>query len=174
MNSVGKLETTIAGWYKGLPHLPAEVRKWLSENVWWIALVGVIFGAFSILGMLFFSLLAGAALTAIAGGLGAIAGITIFLSVLFTVLLGAVCLVLSAMAINPLKAMQKKGWTLLFWVLLIEAAATVLTNLLSATFLGLIWGLLWVAVGGYFLFELRSYFDGKDATGRKKVEATQK
>lgn len=174
MNSVEKLEITIAGWYKGLPHLPGDVRKWLAENVWWITLVGVVFGAFSVLGMLFFSLLAGAALTAIAGGLGAIAGIAIFLSVLFTVLLGAVSLVLAGMAINPLKAMQKKGWTLLFWVLLIGAATVIVTNLLSATFIGLIWGLLWAAVGGYFLFELRSYFDGKDATGRKKVEAKQK
>lgn len=174
MNSVGKLEITIAGWYKGLPHLPAEVRKWLAENVWWITLVGVIFGAFSVLGMLFFSLLAGAALTAIAGGLGAVAGAAIFLSVLFAVLLGVACLVLAGMAINPLKAMQKKGWTLLFWVFLIEVATVVVTNLLSANFMGLIWGLLWAAVGGYFIFELRSYFDGKDATGRKKVEAKQK
>lgn len=174
MDSVRRLEETVATWYKSAPHLPAEVRKWLSENAWWITLIGVIVSAIGIVSVLFFSLLAGAALTALAGGLGAIAGVGIFLGVLLSVLLGAVTIVLGGMAINPLKALQKKGWTLLFWVLLLEAASVVLTNVLGMNFFGLIWGMIWTAVGGYFLFEVRDRFDGKDATERKKVVAKQK
>lgn len=174
MDSFRKLEETMVGWYKPAPRLPAEVRKWLAINAWWITLIFVILGAIGVIGALLFSLAAGAALTALAGGIGAIAGVAFFVTVFCAVLLGGVAIVMGGMAINPLKVMQKRGWTLLFWVLLLEVASVVLSNVFTMNIFGLIWGLLWSALGGYFLFEIRGYFDGKEALGRKKVEAKQK
>jgi hypothetical protein len=174
MDTVRKLETTVAGWYKAVPHLPKEVRKWLSENLWWIVLIGVIIGALALLNVLFFTLLAGTVLTALGGGVGAAVGVVIFIGVLVSVALGLVAVVLGGMAITPLKAMQKKGWTLLFIVLLIEVVSTVITHVLSYNLFGLVWGLLWVAVGGYFLFEVHEAFGAPIRKDRKKVESHQK
>lgn len=174
MDSFRKLEDMMAGWYKPAPRLPAEARKWLATNAWWITLIFVILGAIGVIGALLFSLAAGAALTALAGGIGAIAGLAFFVTVFCAVLLGGVAIIMGGMAINPLKAMRKRGWTLLFWVLLLEVASVVLSNVFTMNIFGLIWGLLWSALGGYFLFEVHGYFEGKDATGRKKVDAKQK
>lgn len=173
MDTIRKLEDTVAGWYKAVPHLPAEVRKWLAENMWWITLVGVVIGGFGIISTLFLTLLAGAFLTSVGGGFGAMAGLAIFIGVLASIILGAVAVVISALAIKPLKVMKKKGWTLLFIVLLLEVASIVVSNLLGFNLFGLVWGILWAAVAGYFLFELRSEY-GIAVTPRKKVVATQK
>jgi hypothetical protein len=42
METINKLETTVAGWYTGLPHLPKTFTQWLAANVWWLALIGVV------------------------------------------------------------------------------------------------------------------------------------
>jgi hypothetical protein len=173
METVHKFEEMMAGWYKAVPHLPTEARRWIAQNVWWMTLIGVICGAIALISTFFFTLLAGAALTALGGGIGAMLGIVIFIGILTSVILGIVCIVLGGMAIAPLRAMKKKGWTLIFITLLVEVAAIVITNVLSFNILALIWSLLWAAVGGYFLFELREYFEPK-ASGRKKVTAHQK
>lgn len=172
METIRKLETTMAGWYKGMPHLPAEGRKWLAQNIWWITLIGVICGVIALVGVIFLTLFAGAALTLIAGGFGAAMGVVIFLGALASILLGVVCVVLGGMAINPLKAMQKKGWTLLFDTLLIQAVVIIVTHVLSFNLMALLWNLLWVAVGGYFLFEIRESFGASEV--KKKTKASQK
>jgi len=158
METVHKLEQTVASWYKGLPHLPENGRKWLATNVWWLVLIGVILSALSVITLLFGTLLAGALFAGVAGAAGAAVGGLLILGVLVTLAMSVVMVVLGGMAISPLKAMQKKGWTLLFVLFLLEVAATVASGLLSYNFLGLIWGLLWVAVGGYFLFEIHDYY----------------
>lgn len=42
MEYISKLEKTILGWLKNVPHLPSVARKWLGENVWWIAVIGLV------------------------------------------------------------------------------------------------------------------------------------
>jgi hypothetical protein len=34
MDSLKNLETMVASWYKGVPHLPKTGQKWLAENAW--------------------------------------------------------------------------------------------------------------------------------------------
>ena len=51
METLHKLEDTIEGWLKPLPHLPEDWRKWIANNSWWITLIGVIISAFGILGL---------------------------------------------------------------------------------------------------------------------------
>ncbi|HET6747088.1 MAG TPA: hypothetical protein VFH06_03220 [Candidatus Saccharimonadales bacterium] len=169
MESVRKLEVTIASWYKSVPHLPKKGQEWLAVNAWWLTLIGVILGALAVVNILFFSLLAGAFLTAIAGPVGAVAGGLVLVGVIISLCLGIVCILLGGMAISPLKALQKKGWTLLFILLLIEVAAIVISDVLSFNLLALVWELLWAAVAGYFLFEIRGQFEAKARKQKEKA-----
>lgn len=169
MESVRKLEVMIASWYKSVPHLPKNGQEWLATNAWWLTLIGVILGAVAIINILFFSLLAGAFLTAIAGPVGAVAGGLVLFGVIVSLGLGLVSILLGGMAISPLKALQKKGWTLLFVLLLIEVAAIVISDVLSFNLLALVWELLWAAVGGYFLFEIRGQFEAKSHKTKEKA-----
>lgn len=172
METLHNLEQKMAEWYKPMPRLPRDAQKWLAENIWWIVLVGVVCGAIALVSVFFFTLLAGTLLTAFGGGFGALLGVLIFMSVLTSVIAGGIGLVLGGLAIMPLQEMRRKGWTLLFMTLLIQAASIILSNVLSMNLPMLIWGLLWVAVGGYFLFEIRSYF--VSITKTKKIKRGQK
>ncbi len=158
METINKLETTVATWYKDLPHLPRTFTQWLATNVWWLALVGVILGSLSVLGLFSATLIAAGLLAAVGGVYGAAVGGFALIAVLFYLALAVVNLILTALAISPLKAGAKKGWSLLFLVSLINAAALVLSFLSNYNLLGLLWGLVMTAVGVYFLFEIRSHF----------------
>lgn len=168
MESVRSLEKTIAAWYESAPHLPVDVRKWLGLNVWWIVLIGVVLAALSIfpiiIGLLIVFGLSGAAIgaaglygSAVGGGL---VGVALFAALVSVAGFVAVAVVMG-LAINPLKARAKKGWTLLFIVLLVNTAFSVLANLLGFNVFGIIWALIWAAIEGYFLFEIRSEFGVK-------------
>lgn len=171
MEYVHKLENIVAGWYKNMPHLPATGQKWLAQNAWWLVLIWVILGAFGIFSLLMVTFFAGAFLTGF-GPVGAVVGGLALIAVIVALLFSIVNVVLGAMAINPLKMMQKKGWTLLFVVALINVASEVIAFLLDFNVFALVWGLLFVAIGAYFLFEVRSQFNGIKAD-RKKVAAKQ-
>jgi hypothetical protein len=178
MESVHKLEKTVAEWYKAVPHLPKGGQKWLADNVWWIVVIGVVLsvlGLFSILSLLF---LAGAGL-ALAGGatggaygsaVGAALGGVVLISVIVSLAVYVIELILMAMAISPLKNHKKKGWDLLFLVALINVLSIVVTGLLGMNFFSIIWGLLWAAVGGYFLFEIYGHFGGAKNVSEKKSD----
>jgi hypothetical protein len=168
MESIVKLEEMAAERYKGAPHLSKSGQKWLATNVWWITLVGVILGGFGILSIIAATFFASALLVGYAGIAGtALAGLA-FSAVLVTLAFSVVVIVLMLMAISPLKALNKKGWNLLFLVLLLQIASLVITFLFNYSLMGLIWGLIMAAIGGYFLFEIREYF-----TGVKKVQSVK-
>lgn len=166
MENVHKLEATVASWYEKAPHLPKEGSRWIAANAWWLALIGLVVGAFGVLGAISVTFFAGALLAGIGGVVGAAIGGLAFFAVFISLLFAIVILVIMATAIQPLKAMSKKGWNLLFIIMLLEVASLALTLLLTFDVFGTLWSLLWAAVGGYFLFEIRQYY-----TGAKKVEA---
>jgi hypothetical protein len=174
METVKNLEKTIAKWYESAPHLPNEAKKWLAENVWWLTLIGVIVGAIGVLSLLFFTVLTGAFLTAIAGGVGAVIGGLIMIGVLGSLILSVISVFLGGLAINPLKALQKKGWVLLFIIFLLEIVAIIVSNIFTLNIFSMVWSLLWAAVGGYLLFEVRSYFGQAKVHHGKKVAAEKK
>lgn len=168
MESIVKLEEMAAERYKGAPHLSKGGQKWLATNVWWITLVGVILGGFGILSIVAATFFASALLVGYAGVAGtALAGVA-FLAVLVTLAFSVVVTVLMLMAISPLKALNKKGWNLLFLVLLLQVASLAVTFLFNYSLIGLVWGLIMAAIGGYFLFEIREYF-----TGAKKAQSVK-
>lgn len=171
MQNVIKLEKMAVEWYKGAPHLSKAGQKWLATNVWWIALVGVILGGFGILSVITATFFASALLVGYAGVVGtALAGAAL-LAVLVTLAFSVVVTVLMVMAISPLKALNKKGWNLLFLVALLQVASLAVNFLFNYNLFGLIWGLIMAAIGGYFLFEIRGYFtDAKTVRASKPTE----
>ena len=166
MENVRKLEATVASWYEKAPRLPKEGSKWIATNAWWLALIGVIVGTLGVLSAITVTFFAGALLAGIGGVVGAAIGGLAFFAVFLSLLFAIVILVITAMAIQPLKAMSKKGWNLLFVTMLIEVASLALSFVLTFDIFGTLWSLLWAAVGGYFLFEIRQYY-----TSGKKVDA---
>jgi len=173
MDTINKLELTVASWYKGVPHLPEQGRKWLATNIWWITLVGVILGSLGILSVIAATFFAGAALSVYGGIAGATVGGLVLVAALAVVVFMAITVVLSAMAITPLKMLQKKGWKLLFIVALVQVVEHAVSFLFNWSLFGLIWNLLFTAVGAYFLFEIRDFYGKAIAKPHKEpVQAT--
>lgn len=167
MSLVDKLETTVAGWLKSVPHLPTSYQKWIADNVWWLTIIGVIASVISIF------MVIGAIMTYLTFPFGAPAGyyytqfyatgwiVKSVLSLLFSV----AATVLMAMAISPLQKFQRKGWSLLFLVLLVGVVSTVVGSAAELNPVGFIFGVIWGGIGAaiqaYLLFEVRSYFTAK-------------
>lgn len=165
MESIRKLESVVAQWYEKAPHLPVNGQIWLAKNIWWIGLVGVALGIFGVFGVLAVTFWASTAIGVYGGVIGAVAGSLAFIAVLVALAFSILLLVLLAIAVMPLKEGKKKGWDLLFICGLLNFASTIIGFLLSLNIGSLLAGLMSVAITGYFLFEIRSYFksDGSDS-----------
>jgi hypothetical protein len=140
---------------KDVPHLPKGFTKWLAENSWWLTIVGVVFSVIGAFGLLA-AMTAGSALMVVVGA-PALGGM-FFISTLISLIGIGVSLVAEVMAITPLKAMKKRGWDLMFFVLLVSVALGLLGSLLSANVGGILFGLIGAAIGAYVLLELKHYF----------------
>jgi len=166
MKLLEKLEDIIGGWLKPLPKLPAATSKWIATNAWLIVLIGVILSAIGTIFMFFgvFAAIPLMSVTTSVYGYAIAATYTIWyvMSLIFSLIFMAMTVIISAMAIAPLRAGQKKGWTLLFWILVLRAIAVVIDAILSYSVMGfigvIIWGAVGLAVSAYVLFSVRSYF----------------
>lgn len=165
MDSIKQLEQKVETWVKPIPHLPASWRNWVSENIWWITLIAAILsimGVFTTLSAMFSVM----SLFGFASGVyGYVAPVNNFwwmisamVSVASLVLMAAI----SAMAVNPLKSHQKKGWDLLFLILVINTVLTGVSILINFNFFAFIPSVIGTGISAfisaYFLFEIRSYF----------------
>jgi hypothetical protein len=169
MESIHKLENTIEGWLKPLPHLPTNWRVWIAKNVWWIVLVGVILSVLGTLMLVAGIMTAMAAVGTVNSVYGAY-GVNIvqdysgwwYIASIVSMVFLVATIVLEAMAITPLKAQNKKGWDLLFIVFLIGVASSVISAVLNigsySVIANVIGSIIGIVIGAYFLFEIRSYF----------------
>ena len=173
MDTVKKLDTLTASWYKKAPHLPTNGQKWLAENIWWIVLIGVILGTLGAVQYIAAAFFVGAVLGGVLGAV-ALTGIALVTGII-TLGLSLVSLIISAIAIKPLKDRQPKGWTYMFAALLISILSTVISLLLSWNIASFIVGLIFIAVGAYFLYEIRNYFirDIKEPTSTTPIKPTE-
>jgi hypothetical protein len=156
MESLHKLESTVEGWLKPLPHLPADWRKWLAENVWWITLIGVILDGFVALGIY----QAATYVNQLTGFLAAV-GVTNpgwTFSMMVSLGLFVLTAVVMALAVSPLKAMKAKGWDLLFLASLVSIVASVFNYGSGSLVTSLIGAAVGAVISMYFLFEVRSHF----------------
>lgn len=169
---MNKIEGAVAKVAKDLPHLPVGGRKWLGENVWWIVIVGAGIAALASLVRLIDIIRAADALSRLSayipiGSTGTWAVTASFTSLALVVLQ----VIILAFAIQPLKNRQKKGWSLLFLTALVSAVAIVVTAVISLDvlqlILTLIFGAIFLAIGLYFVFEIRDQF----GAAAKKTEA---
>lgn len=158
MEYVRQLERKILQWTKELPHLPSVAQKWLGQNIWWIILVIVILSSLGFLISLLTLLGGVAAVTLFAPAIGAVALVAGLIGLAFS----AVQIILMAMAIKPLQTRQKQGWTLLFIAWLVSGVAVVAAAILSFNpfnfIVYLIFGAVFFAIAGYFLFEIHGQF----------------
>lgn len=164
MEMLTKLEHIVLGWLKGLPHLPVAIRSWLGSNIWWIVVIATALTGIAALGLLIALFAHLSALTAPFVSYYAsptfITWVIVktLIALVFTALEG----VLLAMAIVPLKEKQKKGWVLLFGVLLISVVSAVVNAILTLNAFGFITSILFSALGlavsAYFLFEIHGEF----------------
>lgn len=169
METVHKLEQTVADWYKKAPHLPPEVSKWIATNAWWLVIIWLVIGVFGVLAAIGLTSLGAMFLAGFGGIVGAALGGLALIAVLIGLALAIVQLVIASMAIQPLKGMRKRGWDLLFVIMLIDVVALAATLLLTFDIFSAVWGLLWVVVVGYFLFEARQYYSVTLATKKKSA-----
>lgn len=181
MELVKKLEGTLAGWYKQVPfHLPTGGRRWLAANVWWLVLVGVVLGVFSVIAavqavmwaqhttQLYSDAIAYYGIApATNNGLDMTA---LWVSILFF----AAMVVLELMAVSPLKAQKKRGWNLLFLTMLLSAVSSVASAVLQMSPMSLVSAALGLAIGGYFLFEIHENFSGVRTAKKTEAAASTK
>ena len=164
MELLGKLERKILSWVKSIPHLPTNARKWLGNNVWWIALVGAILGGIAVLFSIINLFGAISLLGTVAASYYVASNITgsVILSSVMGILFSVITVVLLATAIKPLQHKQKKGWVLLFALWLLGAIGVVVSAVVSFSpfvfVTTLIFGAVWLAISGYFLFEMHGEF----------------
>ena len=164
MQFINKLETTVHGWVKNVPHLPVAAQKWLAQNVWWIAAIGAVLSAIAALFTLIGIFRSAAflntsyALYFVNPSLAALAIVSGIVTLVFLIIEA----LLLAVAVKPLQSQQKKGWVLLFTLLLASAVFSVVNAVLTLSVGGFIVGILGaaigLAIGGYFLFEIHSQF----------------
>ena len=171
MEMMSKLETIVGGWYKNVPHLPKNGQDWLATNVWWLTLIWVVLGALGLLALLPLLALANGAWFMV--GMGGAAGSYFGLGTIFYVVIAIVSIVVGALAISPLKAQHKRGWSLLFLAVMIDVFSRAVQFVFDYNLFSFVWSLLEIAVGLYFLYEIRNRFitakGVKKATEAKKV-----
>lgn len=182
MSVLHKIETLVSGWLKPVPHLPKAAQKWIAVNAWWIVLVGVIASAIGILTsigaiMTYLTFMSNVSGYYSVYGTSPYAG-TWMLATIVSLAFSAALLVTMALAIKPLKAHQRQGWSLLFIGFVLSAANVVLGAILSFSPLGFIFGLIFGAIGlaisAYFLFEIKSHFVGTGAKPVHHAKSTNK
>ncbi len=156
-----ELELKVAGWLREVPHLPISAQTWLASNVWWIALVGGVVSAVVAVFMLIGLMVALPFLSfgIFFGAHGIWWLITAFISLAFI----AAAAIILLNAYQPLRRLAKKGWVLLFVMLLINTLSTAISALTSGSawsFLrNLIIGVIFLALEAYLLYEIRGYFN---------------
>ncbi len=170
MEAIKKLEDQIEKILKPLPHLPADARKWLGTNIWWLTIIGVVIDGFALLSIYnaatvldkfanFYSAL----------GVSNVSGWTAPL--VSSLALLAVTAVLMAIAISPLKASKKQGWDLLFMAAIVGVLSNVVASVLSLNvgdiFSSLIGAAFSAAISAFFLFEIRSQFNAAKVLSKK-------
>lgn len=159
-HTIHQLDTSLASWYQDAPHLPVNGQKWLATNMWWLTLISVILGAIGALQVVAAMLFTGTIFGGILGGMygGLILGGVALVTMTVTLLLAIASLVVSAAAVQPLRVLDEKGWRLLFIVLLISVFSTAFGFVISWSATSFLTGIIFSAIAGYFLYEIRPYF----------------
>jgi hypothetical protein len=158
MDIINKIDKQLREWYALAPHLPYNGHLWFAQNVWWLVLIGVIIGGVGVLGLVLVALFGGIFLGVAVFLFSAKFGGFILLLAALAVAVSGISIVIAGLAIAPLKAQQKKGWTLLLIAMLLSTVLVTLADMIAGDGSAVIKDLLGAAVGLYFLYEIRAHF----------------
>lgn len=164
MEILGKLEQKIQALFVNLPELPNSTRQLIAKNVWWVATIVAVLTTIVVFWQVIYILALLVPTNFLASSYFPSANLASWLIVLAVVsLLFAVFeATLLYMSIQPLKALHKKGWVLLFALWLVNGLSILVSAILSFNLVNLVWGILsgavWLAASGYFLFEIHGQF----------------
>ena len=153
-----KLELKIAELFVKFPQLPEKTRLMIVRFAPW--------------GSLFFALILAAPLLALIGLGGLLlpfsfltGGIGHGFAATLQLILSVATLALDVVAIPGLFKRSRQGWTFSFYALLLSGVA----DLLSGQLFGLVMG---TGLGLYFLFQVRSYYNGTTTTAGRTARLT--
>ncbi len=153
------LEKKLDEMYKKWPQLPEGFKKWLANNVWWLALIGAILSALSVLSAWNY-----ATKVSQVSDVARSYGVDLYYGESSTywwlmMAASAVEAVLLFMAFQKLKEHKKEGWNLLFYTSLVSIGALVVVAFFSASVVGtLIGAAIGALISWFFLFSIRSKF----------------
>ncbi|MFN8355822.1 MAG: hypothetical protein U0Y10_15300 [Spirosomataceae bacterium] len=134
------------------PPFPDNVKEILVKIAPILAIIGVVFGAFGLLG----ALVLGGGATAI-GAMSYGSGAAFWISMAFL----AVLVVVEALAIPKLFKRQKGGWNLMYYATLISLLNSLVTGILSGGIVGAIISILIGGIIGFWiLFQIRDKYTG--------------
>ena len=163
MSVLSDVELTIHKFLQSVPDLPKDSQKLLAENAWLFTLIGVFLAALSVpfyinLLQLALEVSPGFSGYFVSTGYGNPWTFAAVVSVFFTV----VASIIAATAISPLKQLERRGWEILFIVLVVNAVEVVFKSFIDfdlfGFFFAILVGLLGLGISAYFLFQIRPYF----------------
>lgn len=163
-----KLEKVVAGWYQKLPSLSADARRWLADNIWWVVLIVAILQGLTVLGVGLLLLMASGVLVGAISFYGAAIGSVLTSIVLASLAFSIINLILLSLAVSPLRAGLKRGWRLIFAVMLVNVVSIVIGLIFRLDIFSFLLNGFLVVFLTYFLFEIRNYFSTTSATKASK------
>ena len=134
--------------FKGLPKLPKGLVDFFVAIAPWISLVGGVL-LLIIVGILGLISLIGSVMAAVV----ALAPQYVIM-MLITLAIAIIEGVLMLLAFSPLKARMLSGWRMMAYVEFLSVISTILTLNIG----GIVWGLIWNAIGFYILFQMRPHY----------------
>jgi len=149
------LEKFFMGFYKLTPNLSKNSRKYLANYFYLIAIAWLIF---QIVGLVRLSAAIGiVSFVQVADSTYSLStGIVLFIAV--SLVIQILQIILSAMAILPLKSLQRSGWELMFGSFLIGVITLVVNWAVATDLMGSLKTVVVVGVSGYLLYEVKSFF----------------
>jgi uncharacterized membrane protein YfcA len=166
MDQIKKLETIVGNWLKPLPDIPLAAKKWIAENIWWLAIISLVASIISAITLIFGIISYSAATATINTYSYYVHGLQYSTTWLTGALVDLVVLVLTivitASAIKLLQDLRYRGWFLLFLLLVLSAIHTVVGAIVSLNvgvfLLDIVFGAIVLFIAAYLLFQIRGQF----------------
>lgn len=151
------IEKQVHDWLKllKLPHMPAILKHWIVDNLWWVITLLAVLGNVSVLfGIIHHWSTYGSLFGVTSSWPESESGLNIILTFIGATLMGY--------AVKPLREKVLQGWKLLFGTLLVEIAMTIvglITAVLNVSFIGLVYTVVFngafLVAYAYMLFEIK-------------------
>jgi len=172
MSVLQPLEKSLAEALKGVPALPPGAKKALVEFVPWINLVFGLLALASVYWLWQWAHVANNAINylnnlSVTYGGGQVVSNRLGFTVWLALAVLTVQAVIILAAILPLKDRKKSGWDLLFYALILQVVYGVVVAFTAYGIGHLFSSLIGVAIGLYFLFQIRDAYLKQPAANKK-------